>query len=327
MRRQPQRDDDWLTTPTGEPRGYIQPHTLDELWFHTGTACNLSCPFCLEGSTPGDMRLDRIALTDVQPIIDEAVALGVKQFSFTGGEPFIVRDFINILAYASDRLPCLVLTNGTDVVLKRLQQIQRLADSPNPISFRVSIDFADEGRHDAWRGAGNFKLALIGLRSLHDMGFHVSVARQMEVDEDLDEIERRYRKLFAVQGLPTDLRIVAFPDFDVPDAHRSVPVVTENCMTRYQTEESRRRFMCAFSKMVIKKAGQMQVYACTLVDDDELYNLGSSLAESTRQQIRMRHHRCYSCFKFGSSCSEMQERPPHAQVSTARPDGDSTKQA
>ena len=47
-------DPQFLTvTPDGEPRGYIQPHALRELWFHTGTACNLSCPFCLEGSKPG----------------------------------------------------------------------------------------------------------------------------------------------------------------------------------------------------------------------------------------------------------------------------------
>jgi hypothetical protein len=76
-------------------------------------------------------------------------------------------------------------------------------------------------------------------------------------------------------------------------------------MTRYQSEETRRPFMCASSKMVIKKAGRMRVYACTLVDDDEDYDLGGSLAEATGQQIRMQHQRCYSCFRFGSSCSEM----------------------
>jgi len=305
MCRRPERNSDWHMTPTGDPRGYIRPHTLDELWFHTGTACNLSCPFCLEGSTPGDTRLDRIRFADVQPFIDEAVALGVKQFSFTGGEPFIIRDIIPILDYASRHRPCLVLTNGTDVVLKRMHQIEHLVDSAHPISFRVSIDFAQEARHDAGRGAGNFRQALISLKKLHDLGFHVSVARQMEPDEDSDAIDGRYRKLFAAHGLPTDLRIVSFPDFDVPDSHRHVPAVTENCMTRYQTEETRRRFMCAFSKMVIKKAGRMQVYACTLVDDDEDYDLGESLAETTGQQIRLRHHRCYSCFKYGSSCSEM----------------------
>ncbi|MGH8325419.1 MAG: radical SAM protein [Steroidobacteraceae bacterium] len=92
--------EDWLLTPPGDPRGYIQPHALSEVWFHTGTACNLACPFCLEGSKPGDRRLGRVTYADVRPFLDEAAALGVKQLSFTGGEPFIVKDIVRILAHA-----------------------------------------------------------------------------------------------------------------------------------------------------------------------------------------------------------------------------------
>src|SRR5256885_8948895 len=95
----------------GEAPGYIQPHTLSELWFHTGTACNLACPFCLEGSRPGDRRLGRVTFEDLQPFIDEAVTLGVRQFSFTGGEPFLIKDLVRILSYALERAPCLVLTD------------------------------------------------------------------------------------------------------------------------------------------------------------------------------------------------------------------------
>ena len=149
--------------------GYIQPHALDELWFHTGTACNLDCPFCLEGSRPGDNRLQRITLGDVRPLMDAAVGLNVRQFSFTGGEPFVVKDMVAILEYAASLRPCLVLTNGTAPVVRRLTQIRRLAGSAHPIAFRVSFDFADEARHDAGRGAGNFRLALQGLRALHKL--------------------------------------------------------------------------------------------------------------------------------------------------------------
>jgi len=305
MRKRHVRAPDWDVTPAGEPRGFIDPHALDELWFHTGTACNLSCPFCLEGSTPGDTRLDRITLTDVKPLIDEAVECGVKQFSFTGGEPFIVKDFINILAYAADRKPCLVLTNGTDPVLKRLHQIARLHDSRHPISFRISIDWPDQQRHDAGRGAGSFSKALQGLYELHTLGFPVSLARQMEPDEDTTAVERAYRDLCSAHGVPADTRIVPFPDFGIPDSSPEVPAVTEDCMTRYQDEPSRKAFMCAFSKMVIKKDGEMRVYACTLVDDDPDYDFGDSLAAAMGQRIRMRHHRCYQCFANGSSCSEL----------------------
>jgi len=292
-------------TPDGDPRGYIEPHALDELWFHTGTACNLACPFCLEGSKPGDGRLGRIRLDDARPLIDEAVTIGVKQFSFTGGEPFIVKDFVNILRYASDRRPCLVLTNGTDAVLKRRRHIETLKGQPNAISFRVSIDYPERERHDAGRGAGNFELAWQGMQMLRDLGFKVSLARQMDEGEDPAAVESAFRALFVEHGLPRDTTIVSFPDFLTPGSHPLVPHVTESCMTTYQTAESRREFMCAFSKMVVKIGGRMRVYACTLVDDDPSYDLGGTLAESMEKRVMLHHHRCYSCFAYGSSCSEI----------------------
>ena len=295
----------WLFTPTGEPRGYIEPHALAELWFHTGTACNLACPFCLEGSKPGDARLDRIKLVDAKPFMDEAVELGVQQFSFTGGEPFIVKDFINILRYASNRKPCLVLTNGTDPVLKRLHQIESLLKQPYSVAFRISVDYPDQARHDLGRGPDGFTKAWQGMRELHEMGFKVSLARQMDPGEDTAVVESAFRELMDRHGLPNDLNIVAFPDFLTPGALPTVPDVTEHCMTTYQNEETRRAFMCAYSKMVIKKNGRMRIYSCTLVDDDPDYDQGDSLRASLSQRVMLKHHRCYSCFAFGSSCSEM----------------------
>jgi hypothetical protein len=294
-----------LFTAAGEPRGYIEPHALRELWFHTGTACNLACPFCLEGSKPGDARLDRITLEDAKPFIDEAVALGVEQLSFTGGEPFIVKDFVSILRYASQLRPCLVLTNGTDALLKRLRQVAALREQPQPIAFRVSVDYPDRDRHEAGRGAGTFAQSWQALEKLHGLGFRVSIARQMDKGEDAAAVAAAYAGLLAEHGLPATTTLVGFPDFLLPGASPRVPAITEHCMTTYQSADTRRAFMCAFSKMVVKKGGRMRVYACTLVDDDPSYDLGGTLAESMHKRIMLQHHRCYSCFKYGSSCSEI----------------------
>jgi MoaA/NifB/PqqE/SkfB family radical SAM enzyme len=302
----PAANDDWRFTPRGDPRGYVQPHALTELWFHTGTACNLECPFCLEGSKPGDNRLQRISFADAQPWIDEATALGVHQFSFTGGEPFIVRDFVRVLDYALERAPCLVLTNGVDAVTKRLAKLAPLRGRPHPLSLRVSIDWPEAARHDAGRGAGNFAKAWDAVRRLHDAGFRVSIARQMARDEDRPAVEAAYRALMRAAGVPENLNIVFFPDFGTPGSRAAVPDVTEHCMVTFQTEQTRRGFMCAYSKMVVKKDGRMRVYACTLVDDDPAYDQGGSLAESLGARVMLRHHRCFSCFKYGSSCSETQ---------------------
>lgn len=302
-----QHSDDWYKTPTGESRGYIIPHALDELWFHTGTRCNLECGFCLEGSSPDSKRLQGPKFEEVKPHIDQALALGVKQFSFTGGEPFLLKDIIDILAYASQHRPCMVLTNGTAPLIKRFEALKALADSndsKHPISLRISLDSADSQSHDAGRGQGNFALAVAGLKKLHDAGFKVSVARHMAADENSEQVTKQYQDLFALNGLPQDLNIVAFPDFLPPGSIADVPHISTHCMVTYQTEQQRQSYMCSNSKMIIKKDDQMQVYACTLVDDDPDYHLANSLAESMQERISMKHHRCYSCFAHGASCSE-----------------------
>lgn len=295
----------WYQTLQGEPRGLIKPHALDELWFHTGTACNLACPFCLEGSKPGDNRLQLLKFDDAKPFIDEALTLGVKQFSFTGGEPFVAKDMVNILDYALQFRPCMVLTNATEPLIKRLKQLNPLLKHQNKLHFRVSLDHFDAAKHDLGRGDGMFNLALEGLRALHDMGFSVSVANQMLTEFTLAETSQQFSKIFKQAGLPEDLHRVEFPDFHPPGLEIGTPEISANCMVTYQTEDLRRSYMCAFSKMVVKDKGRMRVYACTLVDDDPDYVLGETLTESMNESVSMKHHRCYSCFKYGASCSEI----------------------
>ncbi len=302
-----ERSRQWAVTPSGEPRGFIHAHALDELWFHTGTACNLACPFCLEGSKPGDNRLQLMRFDDAKPFIDEALTLGVKQFSFTGGEPFINKDMVRILDYALDRRPCMVLTNATEPLIKRLHQIEALRNRGHSLHFRVSLDHFEAARHDAGRGEGMFALALDGLRGLYDMGFSLSVANQVLPDHSAEAVSKHFAKVFYAVGLPEDLPRIEFPEFHPPGSDVAAPQITLGCMANYQTESSRREFMCAFSRMVVKQAGRIRVYACTLVDDDADYDLGGTLTESLQEPVSMKHHRCYSCFQFGASCSEMKK--------------------
>lgn len=297
------KSNDWHLTPQQEPRGYIQPERLKELWFHTGTRCNLACDFCLEGSNPADKRLGSPTLAEVKPYIDEALAMGVDKFSFTGGEPFLVKDIIKILDYASQFKPVLVLTNGTEPLMKRLAQLTALTENPFPISLRISLDNLNPAEHDAHRGEGNFSKAVAGLNALHQRGFDISVARHMQAHEDTAKVEQGFKQLFAINGLPEGLAMVAFPDFLTPGSLPQVPNISEHCMTHYQSAESRANFMCHSSKMIVKRDGVMKVYACTLVDDDLEYELGSDLKACQQQRISMKHHRCYSCFAYGSSCS------------------------
>ena len=269
---EPRARDSWTHTRNGDPRGYIDSDKLKELWIHTGTACNLACPFCLEGSHPGDGRIPGMKLSDVKPFIHEALDMGVEQFSFTGGEPFVIKDFINILDYASQHRPCFVLTNATDPLLKR-------------------------------RGEGSFDKALEGIRWLVDQGFQVSIARQTDPEEIPADVEAAFREILRDWGIPETLAFTAFPDLGTPGSEDGSPEITETCMEKYPTKEARSHFMCTYTRMLVKRDDRVRVYACTLVDDDPQYDLGGTLAESMDERIMLRHHRCFACYRFGASCS------------------------
>jgi len=299
----PRHADSWTHTRGGDPRGFIDADQLQELWIHTGTACNLACPFCLEGSKPGDTRIPAMSLDLIRPFLHEAVTMGVEQFSFTGGEPFVIRDFVNMLDYASQLKPCFVLTNGTRVVMQRSHQLLPLLNNDYAIHFRISLDYPDVARHDAGRGEGTFAESLQCIRWLHESGFKVSIARQTDPDEDPLSVENQFRSIFREHGIPDSLLFTAFPDLGTPGSENGSPEVTVNCLDTYPDKQSRAHFMCTYTRMLVNTARGVRVYACTLVDDDPDYDLGGTLAESMQTRIMLRHARCFSCYRFGASCS------------------------
>ena len=115
---------------------------LDELWFQvTGTHCNLTCRHCFISCSPHNHTFGYLDLDDVRRALAESVALGVKEYYFTGGEPFLHRDMPAILELTLRYGPATVLTNGTvfkDAWLERLGAAENA--SPYSLEFRVSMD-------------------------------------------------------------------------------------------------------------------------------------------------------------------------------------------
>jgi hypothetical protein len=271
---------------------------LRELWLHTGTACNLSCPFCHEGSKPGDQRLQGFSLAEISPILDEAVAMDVERFAFTGGEPLILRDIHAILGHALQLRPVLVLTNGTAPFIRRAHQLASLRNLPHALSFRVSIDYPDEAQHDAGRGLRNFRKALEGLRLLHAAGFAVGITRQRQAGEDVAAIERRFRNLLRKQRLPEDLHIVALPELGALGgaamAATGLTEATGAAAIPFAVEPA-----CSRSRMLIRRDGALRLTPCPLVDDDPAFDAPPHLETACKAATSPVHPRCGLCQSVG----------------------------
>jgi uncharacterized Fe-S cluster-containing radical SAM superfamily protein len=263
---------------------------LRELWIHTGTACNLECPFCHEGSKPGDQRLRNPSFDALKPHLDAAVLAGIESFAFTGGEPLIHKDIVRILSYALSLKPCLVLTNGTAPLIRRPHHLAQLKTQRHPLHVRVSIDYPNALRHDAGRGPGNFRKALQGLRHLIEAGFEVSIARQADAGENPQVEAARFRQLLRKQCLPEDLTLVPLPPLGrpfTPAAAFTTPVAGNQPTA------------CSRSRMLLQRDDALHYAPCPLVDDDKNFDLGPDLTTACHIAIAPTHSRCATCFTRG----------------------------
>jgi MoaA/NifB/PqqE/SkfB family radical SAM enzyme len=144
-----------------------------KLWIYTNYDCNLRCSYCVARSGPTAPRR-AIGLTNVQQLVDEAVALGFREVFFTGGEPFVLTEIYAMLAYASARIKTTVLTNAMLLHGKRLEHLVAVAH-PN-LSIQVSLDGANAADHDAYRGAGSWAKTVAGIKQLQAHGFRVRLS-------------------------------------------------------------------------------------------------------------------------------------------------------
>ena len=143
-----------------------------KLWLYTNYDCNLKCSYCVAKSGPNVPRR-ALGLVIVQRLVDEAVALGFDHVFFTGGEPFILPDIYDMLAYSSARVTTTVLTNA---MLLRGTRLERLAAIANDrLIVQVSLDGGRPEDHDAYRGAGSWEKAVAGIRALQAAGFRVRI--------------------------------------------------------------------------------------------------------------------------------------------------------
>jgi MoaA/NifB/PqqE/SkfB family radical SAM enzyme len=144
-----------------------------KLWIYTNFDCNLSCSYCVVCSTPRTPRQE-IGVETAKQLIDEAVNLGFTQVFFTGGEPMLLDTIYSMLAYASERIPTTLLTNGVLMSGRRLQQLSQIANQN--LAIQVSLDGGSPAPHDAYRGKGTWVKTVEGIKTLQQRGFHVKIS-------------------------------------------------------------------------------------------------------------------------------------------------------
>ncbi len=297
-------------TADGEARAVVHLRHLDILWFNTGTLCNIECANCYIESSPTNDRLIYISVAEVAAFLDEIASesLPTKRIGFTGGEPFMNPEIIEILALSLSRgFEVLVLTNAMQPMMRKGVQegLSRLRDAHGleRLIVRVSLDHYARAVHDLERGAGSWEKTLLGLDWLSREGFRVHIAGRQLSGESEAVLCAGYLALFERAGIKLDddpEALVVFPEMDET---ADVPEITTQCWKKLNVDPN--DIMCASSRMVVKRAGSSRpvVAACTLLPYDDRFEMGASLKEAS-SSIWLNHPHCARfCVLGGGSCS------------------------
>jgi MoaA/NifB/PqqE/SkfB family radical SAM enzyme len=123
--------------------------------------CNLECKGCYSA-----LYGDRYHFTEdeMMDLLQQFYDLGIRFFTFTGGEPFVYKPLMKIFEHFSD---CyfMVFTNGTMLTESRVAKLASLGN----VAVTISIEGFEE-MTDWRRGAGTYQKIVTAYERLNRMG-------------------------------------------------------------------------------------------------------------------------------------------------------------
>ena len=274
---------------------------LDTLWIQVaGTLCNLACRHCFVSCSPTNHSHEIMTLAEVRPYLEEAETLGVNDFYFTGGEPFLNRELPEILESALRIGPATVLTNATLIGAARARELKGLSEASRySLEVRVSLDGVTAETNDPIRGEGSFEATVRGLSELARAGVNpILTVAQTWSDEEDRALRAGFHEFLRGAGLCRP-RVKVLPLFRIG---REVERTRGYVETERLTEEHWRGFdpwilQCSTSRMVTSRG----VFVCPILVDAPDARMGRTIRETLRP-FPLAHGACYTCWATGASC-------------------------
>jgi len=225
----------------------------------------------------------------------------VKEYYFTGGEPFLNREMTDILVETLQYGPATVLTNGTvlkDEWLARLAEAEE--SSHYSLEFRVSIDGFSPETNDPIRGEGTFERALAGVRKLVEHGFLpiITAARNWPDEEDQRIVAEFVDVLKGVGYSRPRLKILPALQMGAEEqrthGYRESERIDQEMLIDYDMSQ----LVCEHSRIVTDRG----VHVCPILIESPDALLADTLAKADRP-FALGHGACYTCYQYGAICS------------------------
>ena len=272
---------------------------LSTLWVQvTGTWCNLQCVHCINASGPKDPWLKRLDTETVKCAIREAEGFGVKEIYFTGGEPFLHEDILELLDFALQVAPTTILTNGTMINATMADALASLARRlPYSLEIRVSVDDIDPERNDRIRGRGAWAKAVRAIQLLYGRGL-LPILTATEILQELPSegggVYARFRDFLLSLGIDKP-RVKIIPIFHIGRmAGEGGPLLTEEMLQGFDFS----LLQCSETRVVADGG----IYSCPILAGLEEARLSEESLTDSFRPCRLYHSACVTCHQTGMTC-------------------------
>jgi sulfatase maturation enzyme AslB (radical SAM superfamily) len=289
---------------------------LDNLWIQvSGTRCNIECRHCFNSSGPRTDAFGHMTSDAVAGAIAAASARGVRDIYFTGGEPFLNAQLLDMLAYALAVAPTTVLTNGMLINDRTADTLARLALAARySLEVRVSLDGYTEEMNDAIRGRGVFRLALAGAARLARRNLLplITVVRTWD-EADEPAVLANFARVLKDAGCDRP-RIKVLPTLPLGrELTRIAGLQRDECVTNAMLDGfDRDLLMCSNSRLVTDRG----VWVCPLLVEQQDARLGTTLDDAA-SAYELRHKACVTCWRYGTICGNVSAQVEGPDIAAA----------
>ena len=274
---------------------------LDTVWLQVaGTLCNLQCTHCFISCSPTNTTHSMMTLAQVEAHLADARALGVREYYFTGGEPFLNRELLEMIEAALRQGPVSVLTNGVLIRRETADRLARLAEaSEYSLDLRISLDGWDAATNDAVRGAGTFDRIMAGIAHLAAAGLSPVLTVTDACDGAATPAGRtRLLQLLRDAGLPRPrLKVMPLLRLGAEETRTRGYAADETLKGRTLGDVATQSLQCTSSRMVTSRGA----WVCPILIDFPGARMGATLHETLRP-FELRYQACFTCHEQGLSC-------------------------
>ena len=134
--------------------------------WNTTNACNMYCDHCYRDA--GCKAEEELSTAEAKTLLEQIARAGFKIMIFSGGEPLMRPDIVELVAYAASLgLRPVLGTNGTLITLEMAQKLK----AAGAMGMGISLDSMDREKHNAFRKfPGAWEGAVQGMRNCRAAG-------------------------------------------------------------------------------------------------------------------------------------------------------------